>query len=271
MFQNYFNIKRFNNAFRYDIKLYTKTYLSFCIGLFLILICIDLFFIKTNSNSSYGFGINQYLPLFYFTFIVGLIIVVGTSFPLLKNKKSAISYLMLPASVFEKFLIQFVIRIVCFVILFIPLFWLNFKIADSFSNLFEWGLKIQVGEFELFEAFKISNNGFRKAIDLIAALGGLFTLAAFLFTGATYFKKYALFKTILSFSATIAFVFLLFMVCTMFFFPEKFDLGRSPVNLEDYRISKHFINIQLYIYIMGIVSSFFLLPLAYFKLKEKEL
>ncbi|MFI1744423.1 hypothetical protein [Thalassobellus sediminis] len=267
MFKNHFNIKRFNNTFRHDLKLHAKTYLSFCIGLFLGLIFIDLFFI---SSSYKNFRVNDYLPLFYFTFFIGLIIVVGTSFPLLRNKKSAISYLMLPASVFEKFLIQFVIRILCFIILFIPLFWLDFKIAGSIYNLFEWRVQTQIDDFVLFEAFK-PENGIKTTFDLIAILGGLFTLAAFLFAGATYFKKYALFKTILSFTGILAFVFLLFMVCTMFFFPEKLHSYGGPIFLEDYKLSKNLYNIQLCIYIIGVVSSLFLLPLAYFKLKEKEL
>lgn len=265
MFQNHFSIKRFYNALKYDLKLNAKKYMSFVASLLVVLLIFDLFFILQEYMA---FKEKNYVPVFYLTFILGIVIVVGTSFPLLRDKKSTISYLMLPASLFEKFLIQFVIRILCFMILFVPLFWLDFKLADGIYNLFEWGNHVKIDNFELFTPFKFK--GLEK-FHSVAIIFVLFSLATFLFAGSTYFKKKALPKTIFSFALLAAFVFVLFMLATLVFYPGKFDLGRSPVNFNTYKISKNIVNIQLFFYVIGIVPSLFLLPLAYFKLKEKEL
>lgn len=266
MAQNHFNIKRFFNAFKYYSILNIKSYLSFIIGLIIGLIFIDIFFIFTFGRKV---DHNDYAIIFYFTSIICTVLVVGTSFPLLRNKKSVINYLMLPASLFEKFLIQFISRIVLFIPFFLLLFWLDFKIATAIYNLVAWRNKIQIGSFGMLDPLmdiKLINT-----LDIVAVICWGFTLITFLFAGASYFKKYALFKTILSFTILLAVVFMICSLFTLFFFPEKFNLSRNPVYISDYRLSKTLWNIQLWVYVIGVLSSLFLLPLAYFKLKEKEI
>lgn len=265
MIQNHFNIKRFYNALKFDLNINSKKYISFIISLFLVLLIFDLFFILQEYNR---FNLQDYQPLFLLTFIIGLVIVVGTSFPLLRDKKSTINYLMLPASIFEKFLIQFVIRILCFMVLFVPVFWLDFKLADSIYNLFEWKNYVEIASFELFAPFKYKSI---STIDLIATICGLFSIATFLFAGATYFSKKVLPKTFFSFALFVGLVFVSFVLGTFVFYPEKFHIVNQPVFVEDYKVSKDLYNAQLYCYVIAMVSSLFLLPLSYFKLKEKEL
>lgn len=265
MFTNSFNIKRFSNALKYDLKLNAKKYLSFVASFVVVLLLFDLFFIM-QSNA--WFKEAQYIPLFYFTYILGIVIVVGTSFAPLRDKKSTINYLMLPVSVFEKFLIQFVVRILCFMILFVPLFWLDFKLADGIYHLIYWTGQVEIESFNLLTPFSAKG---METLDLIAVLCALFSLAAFLFAGATYFKKYALFKTIFSFALFTAFVFIAFVIDTAVFYPEKFSIKNKIIHLNNYKVYKDLLYIQLFFYVISIVSSLFLLPLAYFKLKEKEI
>ena len=265
MFQNSFHIKRFSNALQYDLRLNAKKYISFVASLFVILLLLNLFFI---AQSGRRFNLDQYMTLFYFSFILGLVIVVGTSFPALRDKKSTINYLMIPASVFEKFLIQFVIRILCFMILFVPFFWLDFKVADGIYHLIYWTGQVEIQSFNLLDPIDIK---YLKALDVLAILCALFSLAAFLFVGSVYFKKYALPKTVFSFALFAVFVFVIFVIDTSIFYPEKFSFRKNPIYINDYKLSKNLINIQLFFYVIGFFSSLFLLPMAYFKLKEKEI
>ena len=266
MFKNHFNIKRFYKALKFDLKLNTKKYISFVVSLLVGLLLFDLFFIMQNN---YKFTENNYQTLFYLAFIISIIIVVGTSFPLLKDKKSTINYLMLPASVFEKFLIQFVIRVLGFMILFVPVFWLNFKLADGIYNLFEWKRHVKIDSFGLFTPFRFKDDiGDYFILFIICSL---LSLASFLFAGVAYFKKKVLPKTVISFALFVLFLFVLFIIGTLIFYPEKFHLTNVPVFVNVYKIAEHLYNAQLFVYVIGSVSSLFLLPLAYFKLKEKEI
>ena len=63
-------------------------------------------------------------------------------------------------------------------------------------------------------------------------------------------------------------VLLLFVMFSHIFYPNQthgFDIA-----LKTYRIAKNLNNAQLFVYLIGGLSWLFFLPLAYFKLKEKE-
>ena len=261
--QKHFNLKRFYKALRYDLALNLKTYLFFVIGLLIGLFFIDLFFINVEYKT---FSLRNYQPLFFFTFIGSMIFVTGSSFPLLRRKKSMVNYLMLPVSVFEKFLLQFCIRIIGFIVLFIPLFWFSFILADFIYNLFEWRNHTEVESFTIFfDAF----NGIKTALDVWALVLAIFSLASFFFAGAVYFKKYAVFKTILGFTVLMFLIYLVFVILSYLFLPgiDK-DLG---IRVYTRKINKDLFNVQVYFYVLGMLTSLFLMPFAYFKLKEKEL
>lgn len=265
MAHQYFNFKRFYNAFKYDLRLSFKTYRSILLGLIvgLLLINISLFFITRAT-----FGTNEYVQTFYFTLLLSGILIIGTSFPLLRGTKSKLHYLMLPASVFEKVLIQFSMRFVIFIPVFFAIFWLDFKLAKAVYNLFEWGRPIKIGSFAFLEPLQYSPSG---SIHMFALAGLLLTIAAFLFAGATYFRRYTVIKTVLAFVVFLGGAVALFRLFTMIFFTGYYKEIGVFVYLETYRISDQLLNIQLYFYVIAFVSSLFLLPLAYFKLKEKQL
>ncbi len=264
--QKHFNLKRFIKALQYDLTLNAKTYLFFVIGLFFGLLFIDLFAV---ANTGKEFPLDEYTTLFFFTFIISIVIVVGTSFPLLRDKKSSANYIMLPASVFEKFLIQFIIRVLCFFILFMVLFWIDFKVSKAIYYSIEWSRHTEIGTFSFFDSFR--GREFKTTLDVIGFSAWLVTLSSFLFAGATCFKKHALFKTILSFALIIVFAFIISTIFTSIYYPRRLDLFSQPIYIMTYKINENLYNTQFLFYITGMLSSLFLFPLAYFKLKEKEL
>lgn len=262
--KDHFSVNRFYKYLKYDLVLNGKTYLFVMIGLVLALVFIHFFTLSTASNRV-DFKTSYYIPIFFFTFIIGLVVSGGTSFPALRSSQHSINFLLLPVSNLEKFIVQFLFRVLFFILLFVPLYWITFNIAYGIYGLFEWTNFIYLEPFELFSVF----SEITTTLDKLATVFSIISLAAFAFAGATYFKKYAFFKTILAFSLLIFCSFLLMVLFSHIFFPSN-SRDVFEVKIENYYINKDLNNEQLFMYIFGMASSLFLLPLAYFKLKEKE-
>lgn len=260
--QQYFSLKRFINYFKYDVRLDAKTYLFFCVGIAIALFLANFFALNQTRSI---FKLRDYQALFFVTFALCSVIAIGTSFPALRNKKEASNYFLLPASTFEKFLLQFLIRIVAFITFFFLIFWLEFKFTAAIYQSIEWEKTITIESFDLFSPF----TDLTRTLDLLAVVFGMFSITSFLLMGTAYFKKYALFKTILAFGLLIGIFFLTMVAYSHIFYPEKMNRFFS-IELQDYKISENLYNIQLFLYILIMAASLFFLPIAYFKLKEKE-
>jgi hypothetical protein len=262
--QKHFSLNRFYKYLKYDLVLNGKTYLFSFIGLILVLICLQFFMVSTAHYLS-DFKTQYYTPIFFLTLISGIIISVGTSFPSLRTSQKSINYLLLPASNLEKVMVQGFFRIIVFIVLFIPLYWMSFKLSYGIYGLFEWDNFLEVAPIGLFDFSEKK----LLVLDVCAIIFSIISLASFLFVGAVYFKKYAVFKTILAFGILVFMWFLLMVLFSHIFYPSSSrDFFR--IHFDDYKINKGLEGSQLLAYIFGIASSLFLLPLAYFKFKEKE-
>jgi len=272
MQNKHFNLKRFCNALLFDLKLNKNKYLYFILSLILILFLINIYDIYgtaqmiKNYDSIRKFEERDYIPIFYSTMFIGFVITTGTSFPLLRHKKSTIHYLMQPASTLEKFLIQFLIRVISFAFLFTPIFWLEFKFAAYLYNLYA-EQSILIENFDLFTPFTFLNNN--KFNGLVICF--LISIATFLFTCGTHFKKKVFPKSIFSLVLFILLLLVFLMIGTSIFYPEKFQFQNSLIYFNNYRISKEIFFAHIFLYVLSIIVIMFSIPLAYFKLREKEL
>jgi len=262
--QNHFSASRFYKYLKYDLVLNGKTYLFAFIGLILGLVLIHFFTVSTASYRV-NFKNNYYNPLFLFTLIGGIVISAGTSFPSLRTSQKSSNYLLLPASILEKLIVQVLFRIIAFIILFIPLYWMSFKMAYGFYGLFEWKNFIEVAPIGLLDFYR----GTPSLLDILAIIFSIISLASFLFAGAVYFKKYAVFKTVLAFAISVLMWFLLMVLFSHIFYPDS-SSDFFDIKIQEYKINEELHASQLFAYIFGMASSLFLFPLAYFKLKEKE-
>ena len=144
----FFNIQRFAKYTAYDVRTNYKRYLIAvaigAIGIFLL----TYFFVFTSISTGSGFeerllrnnfevpsaatAIFMFCLLFFFSTFLLL------SFPALSGKKSTMNYLLVPASTFEKYLLEFFIRIIVGFGLFLLVLYLmaNFAIIayESFLN-----------------------------------------------------------------------------------------------------------------------------------------
>lgn len=282
--KKHFSLNRFSKYLKYDLVLNGKTYFFSIIGFILILVFIQFYILSTSripdyllkSTTSHSQALlastfyyldKYYKGFFFFTFIIGIVICSGTSFPALRTSRKSISYLLLPISNLEKVIVQILFRIVVFGSLFILLYWVTFKFAYNLYDLFEWENKIELDlrKQGLFSFF----NGFTTRLDKITAFLSIISLAAFSLAGAVYFKKYALFKTILAFGILIFLWYLFMVLFTHLFYPSS-TRDFFDIHVDRHKINKDLEASQLLAYIFGIASSLFLFPLAYFKFKEKE-
>lgn len=199
--------------------------------------------------------------------LLGIGAFVGTAFPALTDQIKKSTYLLLPGSILEKFMVQFIIRIVIFIPLALFLFWVVTHLAKASLvpiPLFGFYPDTQIDDFHFWNLFNEHiNNRDRLIISL-----SFFSITSFLFAGSAYFKRFALVKTLIVLGSLIGAVCLLFVLLSHIFFPGVtygFD-----IEIPLYNVWKDMVNIQLYLYLVGGISWLFFLPLSYFKLKEKE-
>ncbi len=259
--QKYFKPKRFINYFKYDLASNYKLYTFFSIGLFIALLFFQFFALASAKRT---FNLNDYILIFYLAIVPGMISVIGSSFPALRNQSETTNYLMLPVASFEKFSVQFIIRGILFPCLFIILFWLEFKLSKYLYLLFDWSYVNEIHNFKLFDFLA----QVEKQSDKIVLILSFFSVAMFFFTGATFFKKYAVYKTLFTFAFLLGAVFLFSITLSHIFYPEMTQ--GFEIEIESYNTIGNLGNVQVCVYSIGALSSLFLLPLAYFNLKGKE-
>jgi hypothetical protein len=131
------------------------------------------------------------------------ILYVGHSFPALRSKESTIHYLMVPASILEKFVFEFISRIGIILLTLPLLFWLTFNLQ---------GLFFQIFTDEIFESIGIQ---YVVTIDDVptdiqflvytVVTGGVFLVLSLAFTGAAMFTKQPLVKSLFAVAVIVMF------------------------------------------------------------------
>ena len=224
-----------------------------------------LFLILLGNQSGAHFNQwenHDYLGTFVFLFFVLGIIYTSLSFPAFRSKEKSMAYLMLPASAPEKFLFEFVNRIIVFILLMPLLFWLIANLEGSVVHYFVPELKNYT--FSFGEAFsEISKQPEFNFWAKFAIIQGVLFVFITSFTGASYFSKSPLLKTMFAFSLIIAvygfYVYLLI---------KGFDL--QGIRVENNFFIKDKDEAIVYMAIGATAINLCLLAMAWFKLKEKE-
>jgi hypothetical protein len=261
----FFSLKRFSRFFCTDLRLNQKYYL-FCFAGLAIGIYLILLFNMLNSRDFKDF---QYTRLFGIC-ILGLFAFVGDAFKDLSSKTKTDNYLLLPASTFEKILSQFLIRFVLGSFLFLLLFWVDahlarwtmmqlepFRLGDRIIDRFHFSCIIA-------EASPFYSKAFIISVYTLSTL----SVGAFLFAGRLFFRRFALIKTVITFIALFFIVICSMSLLTHLFFPERANEFFSFP--PKYKVTEYLVNYQAYFYPIFCFSWLLLLPLVYFKLKEKQ-
>jgi hypothetical protein len=188
------------------------------------------------------------------------ILYVGHSFPALRSKESTISYLMMPASVLEKFVFEFVSRIGIILLILPLLYWVTFHLHGYFFGIFTEEIFEPIGIQYL---IKIDDNVPVMIYSLIT--GGVLFALSLAFTGAAMFTKQPLVKSLFAVAMVV-----MFFVGYSYIVIEHLGVGQyNPpesmllIPLEENRALKA-VTIALF------AATVVMLFVAFRKLKERE-
>jgi hypothetical protein len=224
---------------------------------------LSLIFLQFMSHFQYWSEVSFLRTFLFLYFFLG-ICYIGLSFNAFRSKDKSIAYLMLPVSNLEKYLYEFLTRIVAYVILMPLIYWIvanlegvvihhyvpefvNYKF--SFSHLWnDMNLKEPISGWKMLAFFQ----------------GSLFVFIA-AFAGASHFSKSPLVKTLFTFSIIAGgyalFTYLLF----------------KGLNIKEYSPSSSGVlwinskeSFTAFFAVVAAVVNLSFLAIAWFRLKEKE-
>lgn len=277
----FFSFSRFYQLLRNDILLNYKKYLLTIVGAFILGFILMYLYMPTRiySYSNSGFDATRYSSLFIMC-LLGLGAFVGSAFSELSSKVKISNYLLVPASTFEKFLSQFIIRFIAGTIILLVLFWIDVHLARiaalsriegmdghlagpekyDYIEKFHWSMFLIKSKYPVLTNWRL--------FEGIGYILTFFSAGMFFFSVKIFFRKLGLIKTGISLVAI-----LYLMMAGMFFFAHLFfpeTKGFDTVNIS-YFLSNGYTNNDIFLYSIGYLAPLFLLPLGYFKLKEKQL
>lgn len=221
----------------------------------LLLFLSFLMFINRNWTA------NQWFPFLIIVVPVVGLLYVGSAFPALRSREKTTGFLMIPASSLEKFLYEFIERIVFFCALFPILLYAVGNLTLRMTRAIKSAMDIPFSaEFLSYGSF--FDKMVTEETQHLLALGALAALSL-AFAGAVVFRKLPLIKTVI-FVCAVFFAFAGYIVLIF----DKMQLRHpwlEPLvqNLGTEKILTSF-TVLLSLFILVILSY------ACFKLKEKE-
>lgn len=278
----YFSLRRFMMLLKSHWAEYRKRYALFTLAMFCVMlfgaICILIVTPELYKDES------QYALYIFSYFVVGVIF-SGTFLNAMNDKSKGITYLLTPASSFEKLLcallftlpILFIVFTIAFYIIDIPIVKLSNMIRYE-NYLRDKALNISNSYYynQKFEPYKIITFCFsygreRETYDIIKHILWIgLGLQAFFLAGSAYFKRFSFVKTLLA-----SFLTFLFFMVFMYVITRVFS-GTSDRLLSNYFSDKPVLN--SYYYIMGAIIWYFKLGMAlclyaltYIHIKEKQI
>lgn len=206
----------------------------------------------------------DYMLIFLMFFFMVGIIWTGKSFPSFRSKEKSISYLMLPASTPEKFFFEFLIRIVAFILLMPLVFWIIANIEGAMMHRFKPELVNYTFSFSAGWAEFTKNWQADMWIKYGYFEAYLFSLIAS-FTGACYFSKSPLVKTIFIFLVIVTGYFLLiYLLVRGLKIDNYLPTGRTILPLHGKRET------AIFFAIASTAVNLTLLSVSWFRFKERE-
>ncbi len=257
---SFFSPGRFARLFRNDLLINQKTYLFTLAGIGIAIYALLYFSMVTTKHVS----LNQYTGFIVF-YLMGVGVVIGTAFPALTNQTKMSNYLLAPGSTLEKYLVQFIIRIVIFVPIALLIFWISAHLAKASlvpDPKIGFNPEVSITDFSFESLFNLF---YYK--DIAPTILGIFSMYAFLFAGSVSFNRFALPKTLIFAGGILITMFFSLVLFSHIFYP--LENHGFEIKLEPYKVGD-IDSYKVFLYCWACLSWPFFLLFAYFKLKEKE-
>lgn len=260
----FFNFKRFGNYATCSIISNYRQTLLFLGAIWFAVLAFSLLDMRgRNSN----WNIDSWMSIFLFGFYFSSLLYSGFAFTAFRSKERTLTELMIPVSSFERFLYEFIDKIIVFLLLYPAIFYAASSMAVGIGNMFTFGIShVTRNSVNTFPYETVSFYQFYSNFE--TGLFGMFfmlsvTVFVLAFAGAATFRKLPLIKTVvfigLIFLTGIGYFYLLF---------EKWKLRQSWIaNVENNVTAQQgfLIGTMIFAFI-----SLVALVYTYFKLKEKE-
>lgn len=209
MTNNTFSFPRLGLLLRQNIyhnyKLLLLGAVAFCGAVFLLLLLFQ---------TAEGFGrteIEPFVAMFVTIFFIGAVLSAGTAFPYFRTKEKAIAYLLLPVSAGEKFVAEFLFRVVLFSVAVPILFWLVYVFEHGLVSLFASNYVVSSADMPDFTDASNEVGGEIKIIVLMCSM--FFSIYMIPFMGSTIFNKAPLIKILFCLAIIIFFnAFLIYFI-----------------------------------------------------------
>ena len=251
----FFNFRRFCHLLSSDFRLNGKRYLLILAGGAVIIYLVTLFEMSRYS----GYTTPDYIVLFYVC-VLGLCLLAGNVFPEFGNKIKTGNYLLLPASALEKTLSQFLIYIVFGILSFLLIFWADAYLARwSVLQMADQQNEILIEKLHYSLVFQAMN---REFVYLIISIG------LFLFATRLFFRRFALIKSIILLAIMVSLFTCWMVLLSHIFYPEATE--GFTLALPQYKLASGLNNLIYFLYTIAHLIWVFFLPIAYYKLKEKQ-
>lgn len=274
-----FSFSRFYLLMRNDILLNYKKYLL-TIAVAFVLGFIVIYLDMPKREESFDINYSRRYPQLFIMCLLGLGAFVGSGFSELSSKVKTSNYLLLPASTLEKFLGQFLIRVLLGTVIFLLVFWVDAHLARfaALSRMVDVNDQLAgPDKYKVIPAFHYSMFLIKDTYPVarywelhegIGILLGILSIGMYLFSVKIFFRKIGLVKTIISLVALLYVLLGILMLFSHIFFPETsgFEMKLGEYVTAFWGAN----NFELWIYSSCCFSCLFLLPLGYFKLKEKQ-
>ncbi|GGF26123.1 hypothetical protein [Echinicola rosea] len=280
----FFSLRRFSQLLKYDFN-NNRLYYIATVPIAMLIMALLFWYVfpdlPKSTDALYaspGWRSKNYIPMLFLGYIIFGIFIVGKSFPSFRNSGSVTSFLTLPASTFEKYLVQWIIRIALFLVLYPLIFQITANVtADLYlenyksfllSNNLPMDKLPGIDKFRFFDLFGDANEATIGRISIICmgVLG-----ASLLFLGSTIFKKWNLFFGPLSILVMIFFIYAYLCIVSYFIVPEQSDFwvigfkGNQPAYFDE-----EIPLIGLSALIIAAIGAITCWLATYFRLKEKQ-
>ena len=245
---NIFSLKRFGLLFRYNI---IHTYKQVRVSFFAM---VGMFFIFIVLKSLINEGPN--LDQLAFFFVLFGVLYIGGSFPAFRTKEKSQVFIMIPASVTEKFLFEFFIRVILSILVLPFLLWFAYLIQGSFYEAVSGHTFTPISLINVWEKL-VEKFGY----VLIPSM--FILILVILFMGASIFMKQPIIKTFFFFTVLFIIHYCIGFIFSIYWRMQQFT-GGSPFWIKEREDVFVFLGIYFIILTIGFLS------VAYYKLKERE-
>lgn len=278
-----FSLSRFINLLKYD---FNTNRLLYILLVPVIMIIIGVLFwsifpsytetIK-GQNFQPSWNKDSYYPFLISGYIIFGTFIVGKSFPYFKNKQTLTTYLTLPASTLEKFLLQWVLRIIGFLVIYPIIFQLTTNLTVDLylmvqkAKLSSIGLPMEklptIHKASLLSFLETSEKSY---LILIVTLTISFLGVSLLFYLSTIYKQWNIIFGPLTVMALIFFIILYMMSLSNIVVADQVKFWDFKLELNYPTVFDDLPLILVSTLVIAVAASIACWIAAYFRLKEKE-